>query len=125
MRADFGNLKSCLYIRTTSAAARLTNRSTSSSSPIIARHSLKKCPDPVSAQPQRGVLTLAMVRRIELPRMPLMQVNPCARQHAIANRAGYRGVIGRPGDCRFGAARRQKTGEQRIDDSLLDQRIDA
>jgi hypothetical protein len=27
---------------------------------MVTRHSLKKCPEPVSAQPQRGVLTFAM-----------------------------------------------------------------
>ena len=61
MRVDLGRLRSCLYMRSTSPAALLTNRSTSSSARIATRHSLKKCPDPVSAQPQRGVLTFAIV----------------------------------------------------------------
>jgi len=59
-RADFGRSCSCLYMRTTSAAALLTNKSTWSSAWIMARHSLKKCPEPVSAQAHRGVLTLAI-----------------------------------------------------------------
>ena len=49
-----GRSKRCLYIRTTSAAARLTNRSTSPSSRISRSDSVKKCPEPVSAQAQRG-----------------------------------------------------------------------
>ena len=55
MRTVSGRFKSCLYIRTTSAAALLTKRSTWSRVRIISRHSVKKCPEPVRAQPQRGV----------------------------------------------------------------------
>src|SRR5271154_1875920 len=63
MRAVAGKASCCLYIRKTSLAARLTNRSTCSRSRISPRHSLKKCPEPVSAHPQRGVLTWAIAGR--------------------------------------------------------------
>ena len=45
----------------TSAAAFDTNTSRSGSSRMMVRLSLKKCPDPVSAQPKRGVLTSSFV----------------------------------------------------------------
>src|SRR5215510_627075 len=56
MRTDFGSLSmSSRYMRTTSAAARLTKTSASGMRLIIARLSVKKCPDPVSAHARRGV----------------------------------------------------------------------
>src|SRR5215510_10416453 len=114
MRVDFGRLKSCLYMRTTSDAARVTNRSTSSSSRIIARHSLKKCPDPVSAQPQRGVLTFAMTGPL-----PLRRLDTGADHASVPPRRRGRGVAGRSDNRGVNAI--EEAGEGRIDDAPADQ----
>src|SRR5215471_5388497 len=93
MRALAGSLNSWRYIRTTSFAALLTNKSTSSRSPAIRRHSLKKCPDPVSAQPQRGVLTLTIGWFLSIRGRSL---DPNAHARAVTNRDHGRVVVGRP-----------------------------
>src|SRR6476469_3462511 len=53
-----------LYMRTTSDAARLMKRSTASSRLMMSRHSVKKWPEPVSAQARRcpaGSIALAAI----------------------------------------------------------------
>src|SRR5262249_42906543 len=78
-------------MRTTSPAALLTNKSTSSRPPAIRRHSLKKCPEPVSAQPQRGVLRLTIglffIGRRSLERN--------AHAGAVTDRDDGRAMVGR------------------------------
>src|SRR5829696_1955853 len=124
MRAFFGRVNSCLYIRTTSAAALLTNRSTSSSPRIIARHSLKKCPDPVSAQPQRGVFTLAMAATLVgnqrsvisksggegalITDQSCLTLDADAARRTAADCGGRLCIVGRTGHGRGGAARLEK-----------------
>src|SRR5215471_19222247 len=92
MRALAGSLNSWRYIRTTSFAALLTNKSTSSRSPAIRRHSLKKCPDPVRAQPQRGVLTLTIGW---FPSIRGRSLDPNTRAGAVTDRYHGRVVVGR------------------------------
>src|SRR6185503_5417819 len=109
MRVDFGRLRSCLYMRSTSPAALLTNKSTSSSARTAARHSLKKCPDPVSAQPQRGVLTLAIVTRFCRYGMQLTQIDAGADQFPVAEGDGALRTPGRTADGAFRTDTAQET----------------
>src|SRR5215813_15153246 len=116
MRADMGSARSCLYMRRTSLAALLTNRSTFSSVRIASRHSLKKCPDPVSAHPQRGVSTFTMTRN------PALTRNNDGRTRRIVTYGGaHRHMVGRAENEGRGAARSQEARKRRVDDPVLDQ----
>jgi hypothetical protein len=53
---------------------------------------LKKCPDPVSAQPQRGVLSLAIGSFLSIRRRSL---DRNAHARAVADRDHSRVVVGR------------------------------
>src|SRR5262245_3613475 len=120
MRVDLGRLRSCLYMRRTSVAALLTNRSTSSSARIATRHSLKKCPDPVSAQPQRGVLTLAIVRASNAAQL-LVHLDRQAGRAAIAQRTRRRAMAGRSSDEGLSSTRTQEAWERRINEAIRNQ----
>src|SRR5215475_13005586 len=111
MRTDVGSARSCLYMRRTSLAALLTNRSTFSSVRIASRHSLKKCPDPVSAHPQRGVATLTMVKAFDAL--------------TIAHGESRGRILGRTRNEGFGAARAKEARKGRVDRPVRDQFVRA